>query len=142
MLGELKAENRKLSQRLSALEGASTTRRTVPAAAHERPAPAATAAKPAPAVASPPAVLPSPDLSETATNKPLGQRVKDLEIGWAAQEDATRQIIQDTLSKTGPKINNYLSLSSLVEGLASRTGSFDGPTNENLALRTAELYVL
>src|SRR5882672_12496741 len=139
MLGELKAENRKLSQRLSALEGASATRRTVPAAAHERPAPAATAAKPAPAVASPPVVLPSPDLSETATNKPLGQRVKDLEIGWAAQENATRQIIQDTLSKTGPKINNYLALSGVVEGLASRTGSFDGPTKENLALSTAEL---
>jgi len=139
MLGELKAENRKLSQRLSALEGASATRRTVPAAAHERPAPAATAAKPAPAVASPPVVLPSPDLSETATNKPLGQRVKDLEIGWAAQENATRQIIQDTLSKTGPKINNYLALSGVVEGLASRTGQFVGPTQENLALSTAEL---
>src|SRR6266850_621537 len=139
MLGELKAENRKLSQRLSALEGASATRRTVPAAAHERPAPAATAAKPAPAVASPPVVLPSPDLSETATNKPLGQRVKDLEIGWAAQENATQQIIRDTLSKTGPNINNYLALSGVVEGLASRTGQFNGPTQENLALSTAEL---
>ena len=86
-----------------------------------------------------PVALPSPDLSETATNKPLGQRVKYLEIGWAAQENATRQIIRDSLSKTGPKINSFLSLSGVVEGLASRTGSFTGPTQENLSLGTAEL---
>jgi hypothetical protein len=139
MLGELKAENRKLSQRLSALEGGSAARHTKPAAAHEQPAPAAAAAKPAPAVGSPPVALPAPDLSDAATKRPLGQRVKDLEIGWAAQENATQQIIRDTLSKTGPKINNYLALSGVVEGLASRTGQFDGPTKENLALSTAEL---
>ncbi len=139
MLGELKAENRKLSQRLSALEGGSAARHTKPAAAHESPAPAAAAAKPAPAVGSPPVALPAPDLSEAATKRPLDQRVKDLEIGWAAQENATQQIIRDTLSKTGPKINNYLALSGVVEGLASRTGQFNGPTQENLALSTAEL---
>jgi len=139
MLGELKAENRKLSQRLSALEGGSAARHTKPAAAHESPAPAAAAAKPAPAVGSPPVALPAPDLSEAATKRPLDQRVKDLEIGWAAQENATQQIIRDTLSKTGPKINNYLALSGVVEGLASRTGQFDGPAKENLALSTAEL---
>jgi len=139
MLGELKAENRKLSQRLSALEGGSAARHTKPAAAHESPASAAAAAKPAPAVGSPPVALPAPDLSEAATKRPLDQRVKDLEIGWAAQENATQQIIRDTLSKTGPKINNYLALSGVVEGLASRTGQFDGPAKENLALSTAEL---
>ena len=139
MRGELKAENRKLSQRLSALEGGSAARHTKPAAAHESPAPAAAAAIPAPAVGSPPVALPAPDLSEAATKRPLDQRVKDLEIGWAAQENATQQIIRDTLSKTGPKINNYLALSGVVEGLASRTGQFDGPAKENLALSTAEL---
>src|SRR3981189_2379061 len=36
MLGELKAENRKLSQRLGALEGASATRLTRPAVVQER----------------------------------------------------------------------------------------------------------
>ena len=50
MLGELKAENRKLSQRLGALEGASATRRVKPAPAHQRPAHAATAAAAAPTV--------------------------------------------------------------------------------------------
>jgi hypothetical protein len=62
-----------------------------------------------------------------------------LEIGWAANENATRQILRDTLNKTGPKINSFLSLSGVVEGLASRTGSFTGPTQENLSLGTAEL---
>jgi len=150
MLRELKAENRKLSGRLSALEGASAARRTGPAPAQERSAPAATAAKraaavqparivqPAPAATAPP-VLPEPNLSEAAAKRPLNERVKELEIGWAANENATRQIIRDSLSKTGPKINSFLSLSGVVEGLASRTGSFTGPTQENLSLGTAEL---
>jgi hypothetical protein len=150
MLRELKAENRKLSGRLSALEGASAARRTGPAPAQERSAPAATAAKraaavqparivqPAPAATAPP-VLPEPNLSEAAAKRPLNERVKELEIGWAANENATRQIIRDSLSKTGPKINSFLSLSGVVEGVASRTGSFTGPTQENLSLGTAEL---
>src|SRR6185295_12938907 len=68
MLGELKAENRKLSERLSALEGAPAPRRAKPAPPQVRPAPAATAAVAAPTVivASPvaPPTLPAPDLSE------------------------------------------------------------------------------
>jgi hypothetical protein len=152
MLGELKAQNNKLSQRLSALESASAAQRGSPAAAREHPTAAAAAATPSAAAATPataskpvpPAepsatVLPTPDLSETAEKRPLAERVKDLEIGWAAQENATQQLIRDTLSKTGPKINNYLSLSGVVEGLASRTGQFVGPTQENIALGTAEL---
>src|SRR3977135_511414 len=142
MLGELKAENRKLSQRLGALEGASATRRTGPAVVQERPAIIAAKPAPAPAVLSPPVdppALPAPDLSEAAAKRPLNERVKELEIGWAAQENATRQIIRDTLNKTGPKINNFLSLSGVVEGVASRTGDFNGPTQERLALGTADL---
>jgi hypothetical protein len=153
MLGELKVENRKLSERLSALESTSATRRTSPAAAREHPTPAATAptspaaaatpaataAKPAPPAEASAGVIPAPDLSDAAAKRPLAERVKDLEIGWAAQENATQQLIRDTLSKTGPKINNYLSLSGVVEGLASRTGQFVGPTQENIALGTAEL---
>jgi hypothetical protein len=142
-LGELKAENRKLSERLSALEGASPTRRVKPAPAQQRPTPAATAAAAAPTVVVAPPVappaLPAPDLSEAAAKRPLNERIRWLEIGWAANENATRQIIRDSLSKTGPKINSFLSLSGVVEGLASRTGSFTGPTQENLSLGTAEL---
>jgi len=142
MLQELKAENRKLSQRLSTLERAPAARRATPATTHERPTAVANAAAPAPAVGAPPAdppALPTPDLSEAAAKRPLGVRVKDLEVIWAAQENATRQIIRDSLSKTGPKINSFLSLSGVVEGVASRAGSFTGPTQENLSLGTAEL---
>ena len=139
MLQELKAENRKLSQRLSTLESAPAARRTKPTATYERPTAVATAAKPAPVVAESPPALPEPDLSDAAAKRPLGVRVKELEIVWAAQENATRQIIRNSLSKTGPKINSFLSLSGVIEGVASRTGSFTGPTQENLSLGTAEL---
>ncbi len=148
MLGELKAENRKLSQRLGALESATAPRHRTPAAAHERPAPAAvaatpgataTATKPAPPAEASAGVLPTPDLSEAGANRPLAARMTDLEIAWAAQENATRQIIGDTLKKTGPQINSFLALSGVIEGLASRTNDFTGPTRENLALGTAEL---
>ena len=145
MLGELKAENSKLSQRLSVLEGTTAARRARSAPAQERLAPTVLAARPGPTVDSPPVAwpdpppLPAPDLSETGAKRPLSERVRELEIGWAAQENATRQILRDTLNKTGPKINNFLSLSGVVEGVASRAGDFNGPTKENLALGTAEL---
>jgi hypothetical protein len=152
MLGELKAENRKLSERLSALEGATATKRAAPAVRRVRSTPVATAAAaptpiaPAPIAVTPAApaiasvaVLPAPDLSDTGAKRPLTERVGDLEVAWAAQENATRQIIADTLNKTGPNINKYLSLSGVVEGLASRTQDFNGPSKENLQLGTAEL---
>jgi hypothetical protein len=155
MLGELKAENRKLSERLSALEGGSVARRNNAAPARQRSTAAAAAAKPVSLVPAPvvqpvavvqttpvaeaPRVLPEPDLSEAAAKRPLAERVKEIEIGWAAQEYATRQILRDTLNKTGPKINSFLSLSGVVEGIASRADDFTGPTKENLTLGTAEL---
>ncbi len=73
MLGELKAENRKLSGRLSALEGTSPARRTKPVAVHQHPAPAVTAAKPAPTVLSPPVdppALPAPERERDAPDPP------------------------------------------------------------------------
>lgn len=143
MLGDLKAENRKLSERLTALEGASTTKRVKPTPGHPRSQSAtpAVAAEPTVIMAQPvgPPVLPAPDLSEAAAKRPLNERIRELEIGWAANENATRQIIQNSLSKTGPKINSLLSLSGVIEGVASRTGSFTDPTQENLSLGTAEL---
>ena len=148
MLGELKAENRKLSATSQCPGG-----RVGDAACQARSGAAtsgtcrdcggsrATVVAPTVIMAQPvaPPVLPEPDLSEAAAKRPLNERVRELEIGWAANENATRQIIRDSLTKTGPKINNFLSLSGVVEGLASRTGSFTGPTQENLSLGTAEL---
>ncbi|WP_441260028.1 hypothetical protein AB7008_30995 [Bradyrhizobium sp. 521_C7_N1_3] len=143
MLGELKTENRKLSERLSALEGAATPKRSAPReraiAGATAAAPAATEVKPVRPAEASAAVLPAPDLTEAGAKRPLAARVNDLEIAWGAQENATRQIIADTLNKTGPKINNYLTLSGVVEGIASRTNNFNGPTQENLQLGTAEL---
>jgi hypothetical protein len=138
MLGELKAENRKLSARLSALEGAAPRHSAATAAKPAAAVHPVRVVQPAPVAATPP-VLPAPDLSETAAKRPLNERVRELEIGWAANENATRQILRDTLNKTGPKINNFLTLSGVVEGIASRAGSFTGPTQENLSLGTAEL---
>jgi hypothetical protein len=69
----------------------------------------------------------------------LEQRVRELEVGWAAQEHATRQIIRDALSKTGPKINSFLALSGVIEVVGSRSRAFAGPTTDTLALSTTEL---
>jgi uncharacterized coiled-coil protein SlyX len=140
MLRELQTQNRQLSRRLSALESAReapAAPRTKPARAQQRRTPAPTAAAP-PVVASPPVAQPLPEPRDT-TKLGLWERVKELEIGWAAQENATRQIIRDALSKTGPKINSYLALSGVIEVVGSRSRDFNGPTKDTLALSTTEL---
>jgi hypothetical protein len=144
MLRELKSENRKLSERLSVLESTSAARRAAPAAPRSHPVAAAAAPleitpRPAQPAESQAAVLPAPDPSAAGERRPLAARVKDLEIGWAAQENATRQLIADTFKKSGPQVNSFLSLSGVIEGVASRTQDFTGPSKENLALGTAEL---
>jgi hypothetical protein len=48
-----------------------------------------------------------------APSQGLEERVRELEIAKTAQEDATRSIIRSALSKTGPKINEYVSLGGL-----------------------------
>src|SRR5215831_10563731 len=132
MLQEVQAQNRELSQRLGALESA----REASAAPRTKPAPAAV--KPSAVAASSSAAPPLPEPHDT-TGMGLEERVKELEIGWAAQENATRQIIQNALSKTGPKINSYLGLSGVVEVTGSRFRDFTGPTRDDLILSTTEL---
>jgi len=77
--------------------------------------------------------------------------VKELEISQAAHESATRQIIQDSLSKIGPNINRFIALSGVVEFVASQSRDFVprvdalhpfgkvGPVKDSLVLGTAEL---
>jgi uncharacterized coiled-coil protein SlyX len=140
MLRQLQTQNRELSRRLGALESAReapAAPRTKPARAQQRRTPAPTAAA-SPVVASPPAAQPLPEPRDT-TKLGLLERVKELEIGWAAQENGTRQIIRDALSKTGPKINSYLALSGVIELTGSRSGDFTGPVKDALALSTTEL---
>jgi uncharacterized coiled-coil protein SlyX len=109
-----------------------------PAGAKEHFTSAPTAAKPSPADASSSAAPSLPEPRDT-TGMGLEERVKELEVGWAAQEHATRQIIADALSKTGPKINSFLSLSGVIEVQASRFRNFGEQTQDELALSTVEL---
>src|SRR5215813_1852282 len=163
LLREVQAQNRELSRRLGALESAresGTAPRSKPAGAQEQPVIdkrrtsaststlAETSTDAAKGASSSKGASSKDDSSKDAaplpeprdtTNMTLEERVKELEVGWAAQENATRQLIADTLSKAGPNINNYLSLSGVVEMLGSRTREFDGPTKDTLALSTTEL---
>ena len=73
------------------------------------------------------------------TNDALAQRVRELEIAKAANEQATRQIIQDSLAKTGSKINDAVSLGGTIEMLAGRSTDFFGANADTLKLNAAEL---
>jgi hypothetical protein len=68
----------------------------------------------------------------------LRRRVDDLEAAKTAQEDATRFIIRDTLSKTGTKINQYITLGGALEMAVGRTRDFSGRGQSVLELTTAE----
>jgi uncharacterized coiled-coil protein SlyX len=165
MLQELQAQNRELSRRLGAVESARaapTAARAKPARAQEQPTPAtdispswlsrwpanakerpiapswlASAAKRSPVVS--PSDAPTLPEPRDTTGMGLAERVKELEVAWAAQEHATQQIIANALSKTGPKINSFLALSGVIEVTASRFRDFGGQTNDTLALSTVEL---
>ncbi len=141
MLRELQAQNRVLSRRLGALERAQAVAAAQPTehARAQRTKPAtSTAAKSAPELEQPGEAARLPEPRDT-TKLGLEQRVKALETGRAAQEDATRQIIGDSLSKTGSKINSVLALSGAIEVKASRSRDFNGSTTDKLVLSTAEL---
>jgi hypothetical protein len=150
MLREVQEQNRELSRRLKKLEGAAAAReKTAPINLHSTPDPAAW--KPVHTAKSPHEAPPAPDPWETKTERPLDARIKELEIIQAAHESATRQIIQDSLSKIGPNINRFIALSGAVEFVASRSRDFVaeidtlhpfgrvGPPKDSLALGTVEL---
>ncbi len=72
------------------------------------------------------------------TQAQLLQRVRELEIGKAANEQATRQIIQDSLAKTGSKINDMVSLGGTFEMLVGRSTDFSNTSANSLKLNAAE----
>src|SRR5882762_3807855 len=113
---ELRATNRELRRRIEALEAEK------PNAEHAPPS--------APAAAAPGA--------EPRTQE-LEQRVKELEATKTAQETATRSIIQSALSKTGSKINQFVTLGGAIETTLARTKDFTGQRKDSLALGTAEM---
>src|SRR5262249_32948996 len=86
MLQEVQAQNRELARRRGAGGGARAPPQTKPARPQERPTPALTAANPSTVFDSPPAAPPLPEPHGT-TGMGLEERVKELEIGWAAQEN-------------------------------------------------------
>ncbi|MGE0226033.1 MAG: hypothetical protein AB7S57_22385 [Acetobacteraceae bacterium] len=63
----------------------------------------------------------------------------DLETAKRAQEDAVRSIIQESMSKTGPKINEFVTLGGAIEVTAARSSNFSGKTSDTVSISTAEL---
>jgi uncharacterized coiled-coil protein SlyX len=136
---ELKAQNRILAKRLATLETDKSQRRPAPAAS---PAPASSAAQrqpePRPPIETPPSQIPSQP-PKTAATLDLEQRVRELELGKAAQEDAVRSIIGDSLAKVGSKINEYVTFGGALEVTAGHSTDFSGQSTDSVQLSTAEL---
>ena len=131
---ELRAANRELRKRIEALEAEKPNAEHAPPSA---PAAAAPGAEPKGAVAEKPA-----DKNKTAVEQrtqELEQRVKELEVTKTAQETATRSIIQSALSKTGSKINQFVTLGGAIETVLARTKDFTGQRTDSVSLGTAEM---
>ena len=123
----LQAQNQELARRLQALESSRAPAQALPAPP-AAPGQGSTAAS---ALAN--GAAPSP------SNEQLAQRVRELEIAKAANEQATRQIIQESLAKTGSKINDAVSLGGTIEMLAGSSTDFSGASANTLKLNAAEL---
>jgi hypothetical protein len=80
-----------------------------------------------------------PALASDQNNEQLLQRVRELEIAKAANEQATRLIIQDSLAKTGSKINDAVSLGGAIEMLVGKSTDFSNTSTDSLKLNAAEL---
>jgi hypothetical protein len=128
---ELRLQNRKLTERIGALEA-------------EKSAPKP-ASRPAPVTAPPPPERITKNAGEErppAADRSAGdleQRVKELELAKTAQQSATRQIIQESMAKSGSKINEFVTFGGAIEVLAGRSSDFSGQQKDSVTLNTAEL---
>jgi uncharacterized coiled-coil protein SlyX len=151
---ELKAQNRQLSKRLATLEGEKSQRmQAAPPAATEpstktaRREPEPQPVSPQPSTKAGQAEPQPPRRIETVPRQPppvaaspdLEQRVRELEMAQAAQENAVRSIIADSLSKLGSNINQYVTFGGSLESVTSHTTDFSGITTDQIQLATAEL---
>lgn len=121
----LREENRALQKRVMTLESEKVKREsTAP------PQQNAAGAK-----AAPPATPEAPNQGD------LEQRIKTLEMSKTAQEDAVRHIIKDSMSKSGSKINESVTLGGNFELKAGRGKDLDfsGKTTSTLALSAVQL---
>jgi hypothetical protein len=147
MLQELQRQNQELMRRLSTLEAEQATQREAARRQAGRPPPAQpaqAAPQPPPApLPQDPSTPPGPPVraDRPASNEELERRVRDLEMTRTAQEDATRSIIGSALAKSGPRINEFLSLSGALEVVAGRFTDFSGLVQNDIILNTAELDV-
>jgi len=151
MLRELRDQNRELSRRLDALEKAAASRQATPAKRQAAPKDEGIAPKPVVAVGSTLGAPTTVSSWVTTTSAELEGGFREADLAQMAHESATRQIIQDTLSKIGPKINSFLSLSGVIEVVASQSREFEplitperpfgkvGPAKDRLELGTVEL---
>ncbi len=146
-LEALRAENRALAKRVEALEatkaGAAQNGRNKKPAAAPAPAPTTAQAGPVPKAARAP---PSPQTANVgnppaaaASTEQLEERVRELEIAKAGQEEATRAIIRNSLAGLGPQINEFVALGGSLETTVSRFRDFTNGVQDSVTLSTAEL---
>lgn len=69
---------------------------------------------------------------------PLERRVKELESGKSAQEDAVRTIVRDTVTTLGPKINEAAALSGTLNTRLAREKDFSGTRESALGLSSTD----
>src|SRR5437016_10167249 len=122
---ELRATNSELRKRIEALEAEKPNAEHAPPTA---PAAAAPVAEPKGAVAEKPVDKNKTEVEQRTQE--LEQRIKELEVTKTAQESATRSIIQNALSKTGSKINQFVTLGGAIETIVARAKDFTGQRNE------------
>ena len=119
----LREENRELSRRVRALEEEKAQREPSPKSG----------------VAQEPGQAPPPPTAETKKQEQLEQRVEQLEKSKTAQEDAVRNIVRDSLAKTGSMINEFVTLGGNIEVSAGRASDFYGAKESGVQLTAAQL---
>ena len=141
---ELQEQNRALTRRLATLEAELEAERAMDEQA-PRPRPARLLVPlPTPMPAPMPALRRKIEQTQAQPRpvenlKPLEERVKELEDAKSAQEDATRSIIRDSLSTLGSKISECCAFGGTFEVLAGAAQVFQGRSERELRLSTAEL---
>lgn len=115
----LRAENRALAERLRALEAQQPARPGAAAPDNPRSAPI--------------------DGSDRLEAQRLARRVQELEGAQAAQEDAVRRIIRESVSTLGSKINESASLGGILGVAVGQRQDFSGQRQRSFGLTTADL---
>ncbi|HEY4234682.1 MAG TPA: hypothetical protein VGM76_14710, partial [Lacipirellulaceae bacterium] len=90
----------------------------------------------------PPQPLPDVGGSAAAVAQQLedmNERIKELETGKKANEDATRTIIRQSIAERGSNINEYVNFGGTLESLTFWEENFDGTHESDTRLDTAEL---